>query len=110
VKRWGLADVAGHSMSPTLEDGDVVVARWGASVDVGHVVVVRRPDRPDLLIIKRIVRREADGWWIEGDNPEASDDSRQFGAVDAGTVVARVLLRWRPGRPTLIRRGPRNAV
>jgi nickel-type superoxide dismutase maturation protease len=107
MKRWGLADVAGDSMTPTLRDREVVVVRWGAAFEVGDVVVARRPDRPDLLIIKRVVRREGSGWWIEGDNPERSDDSRLFGLVDEASVVARVLLRWRPGRPRLIRRGSR---
>jgi nickel-type superoxide dismutase maturation protease len=108
MKRWGLADVAGDSMTPTLRDQDVVVVRWGAAIGVGDVVVAHRPDRPELLIIKRTVRREGSQWWIEGDNPERSDDSRLFGPVDEAAVVARVLLRWRPGRPRLIRRGPRK--
>jgi nickel-type superoxide dismutase maturation protease len=106
VHRWGLADVAGDSMAPTLNSGDVVLVRWGGKVAVGDVVVARRPDRPDLLVIKRIVRREGTRWWIEGDDPQRSDDSRIFGPVDQHGVVARVLVRWRPGRPRLIRRGP----
>jgi nickel-type superoxide dismutase maturation protease len=95
-------------MAPTLRDQDVVVVRWGVSIEVGDVVVARRPDRPELLIIKRVMRREGSRWWLEGDNPDQSDDSRLFGAVDEAAVVARVLMRWRPGRPRLIDRGPRT--
>lgn len=110
MKRWGMADVSGDSMLPTLPDGSTLIVRWGAQVTVGDVVVARRPDRPALLVVKRITRAEGSGWWIEGDNPEASDDSRLFGAVTSNEVLARVLVRWQPGRPTLVRRGPRPAL
>jgi nickel-type superoxide dismutase maturation protease len=91
--------VAGESMAPTLRDGDWLVCRRVAPDHVvrpGDVVVVERPDRPGLLLVKRAVRREADGWWVEGDNAAASDDSRVFGAVPDALVVARVLARYWP--------------
>ena len=105
--RWPLWRVAvsGASMSPTLADGDWLVCRRLRPASVprlrpGRVVVVERPDRPGLLVVKRLVRRTPDGWWVEGDNPGASDDSRVFGAVPDTCVLARVLLRYapRPGR------------
>ena len=55
---------------------------------------VRRPDRPELEIIKRITAIDAGGAIVlEGDNPAASTDSRQFGPVTRAHIVARV--RWR---------------
>ena len=85
-------------MAPTLRDGDAVLVRHGGRQPrPGDVVLARFRSRPDLLVIKRVVRREDPGWWIEGDNEFVVDDSRSFGVAE---VEARVLLRWwpRPGR------------
>lgn len=105
--RPGLADVVGPSMRPTLRHGDVVLVLWGARPKVGAVVLARRPDRPDLTIVKRVVRVARDGAvWVEGDLSSASDDSRLFGALSPDAVLGRVVARVRPGRPRLIgRRG-----
>jgi hypothetical protein len=40
-------------------------------------------------VVKRAIRPDGDGWWLEGDNPLVADDSRAYGR---GAVVARVLL------------------
>jgi nickel-type superoxide dismutase maturation protease len=95
--------VTGDSMSPTLHDGDQLLCRRvhpGMGVREGDVVVLERPDRPGLILVKRVVRRTPLGWWVEGDNAAASDDSRVFGSVGDEYVVARVLRRiWpRPRR------------
>lgn len=93
--------VAGGSMLPALRPGDCLVVRRGAPVAPGDVVVATFPARPDLLVVKRAVRPVDDRWWVEGDRPGASDDSREHGPAD---VVGRVLLRYWPspgrvGRP-----------
>jgi len=81
-------------MVPTLRDGDAVLARRGGrGTRPGDVVVARFAARPDLLVVKRAVRPEAGGWWVQGDNEFASDDSRSFGPAQ---VQARVLLVWWP--------------
>lgn len=96
---FGLADVSGRSMLPTLRPGDVVVVRWGARVAPGDVVVVRRPDRPSLVVVKRAVGRDGAGWWVLGDNAAQSEDSRLFGPVPDPLVLGRALLRrWPPRR------------
>ena len=84
-------------MAPRLPPGALVVARsidGGTRLRVGDVVVARHPDRPELEIIKRITAIDADGAvFLTGDNPAASTDSRQFGAVSRAHILARV--RWR---------------
>lgn len=87
----------GPSMSTTLSDGDVVLARFGAEVRPGAVVLVSWAERPGQLSVKRALRPAGDGWWVEGDNPFGSTDSRTLGPA---TVLAAVPVRLspRPGR------------
>ena len=86
--------VRGPSMAPTLRDGDAVLARRGGRPPrPGDVVVGRFRSRPDLLVVKRVVRAEGSGWWLQGDNDLVADDSRAHGVAD---VDARVILRWWP--------------
>ena len=88
---WRRAVVRGPSMSPTLAGGDVVLINMWARPRPGSVVVVRWPQRPGQLSIKRAVGRHGDGWWVEGDNPAASTDSRHLGtAIPTAVVLARL--------------------
>jgi phage repressor protein C with HTH and peptisase S24 domain len=85
-------------MVPTLRHGDaLLVRRGGRRVRSGDVVVARFRSRPDLLVVKRAVREQDGGWWIESDNALTSDDSRAYGTAE---VLGRVVCRWwpRPGR------------
>ncbi len=91
--------VEGGSMSPLLADGDFLLCRRlrsGYAVRAGEIVVVEQPDRLGFLLVKRAVRRVPGGWWVEGDNPAASDDSRTFGPVPDELVVARAIARYSP--------------
>jgi hypothetical protein len=85
-------------MSPTLHDGDVVLVRFGATVCPGDVVLVTWAQRPGQLSVKRAVRPDGDGWWVLGDNPYGSTDSRTLGPACAPAVV-RYRLWPHPGRP-----------
>jgi phage repressor protein C with HTH and peptisase S24 domain len=84
-------------MVPALHSGDALLVRRGGRVKAGDVVVARFRSRPDLLVVKRAVRPEDGGWWIQGDNELIEDDSRAYGVAD---VIGRVLFRYypRPGR------------
>jgi nickel-type superoxide dismutase maturation protease len=109
--RLGLAEVYNPSMLPTLRPGDHLLLSYGARVRPGDVVVLRHPLQHDLLIVKRAVRRRRGGWWVVGDNPRVTNDSREFGAVPDGLVVARAVLRLRPPRHGAQRRpGPVRAA
>ena len=90
--------VVGPSMAPALLNDEWWVVRRTAAVEPGDVALLVHPRRPDLLIVKRLVRREDGGWWVEGDNPDASEDSRRFGVVPAANVVGRLWWRYRPLR------------
>ncbi|MGH3925170.1 MAG: S26 family signal peptidase [Pseudonocardiaceae bacterium] len=93
--------VRGPSMSPTLSDGDFVLVSRRARRCSGAVVLVRWARRPGQLSVKRVVGRHGDGWWVVGDNPDGSTDSRQLGTAE---VLAVVLARLWPAPRRLRRR------
>src|ERR1700710_1711140 len=61
----GVAVVSGASMQPHLYAGDCVLLRRGlrrgGRARVGDVVLLRRPDRRELLVVKRVTALVADG-------------------------------------------------
>lgn len=93
MSRFGFAIVRGRSMEPTLRDGDRLLIRYGVTPRAGRIVIVRLPGR-DATSVKRVIRPDGDGWWVERDNPAEGVDSWLVGAVpDAdllGVAVARV--------------------
>jgi phage repressor protein C with HTH and peptisase S24 domain len=93
--RWVLARVTGPSMSPTVRHGDRLLVRRVRPGEVrgGDVVLARFPARPDLLVVKRVVRPVPGGHWVVGDNPLVGDDSRAFGTA---VVIGRVAVRLWP--------------
>jgi len=74
----GLYRVSGHSMHPTLRHGQLLVGSRRRAPEPGDIIVIYR-HQP---LIKRLVRVEPAGYWIEGDNPPGSTDSRNFGYIE----------------------------
>ncbi|WP_140394472.1 nickel-type superoxide dismutase maturation protease [Streptomyces recifensis] len=93
---FGLAEVTGPSMVPTLHHGDRLLLRYGAPVRPGQIVVLRHPFQQDLLVVKRAVERREGGWWVLGDNPYAGGDSTDYGVVPEELILGRAWLRYRP--------------
>lgn len=91
-------------MLPTLRDGDRLLVRWGATPTPGRLVVVRLPatadGSPRPLAVKRAVRRDGAGWWVERDSATEGVDSWQVGVLPDEAVRAVVVARlWpRPAR------------
>ncbi len=99
TRPFGVAEVTGLSMVPTLLHGDQLLVHYGADLRPGEVAVLRHPLQQDLLIVKRLVERRDGGWYVLGDNPDAEGDSRVFGTVPAELVLGRVRARYRPVTP-----------
>lgn len=79
--------VQGDSMEPTLREGDTILAlaaNW-LPVKPGRIIAFRRGD---ALFIKRALNREGEGWYVVGDNPSRSSDSRRFGPVPESDIRA----------------------
>ena len=85
-------------MQPTLHAGDRLLVVHGGRAKVGRLLVVRLPS--GVVAVKRAVRREPGGWWVERDNPHEGVDSWSVGVVPDDDVVAVVLLRLWPLRRT----------
>jgi phage repressor protein C with HTH and peptisase S24 domain len=92
---WQRVRVNGPSMVPTLRHGDAVLARHGARIRPGDVVLGQFRDMPGRYVLKRAVEADGDGWQLRSDNDLVEGDSRQHGTAD---VLARVLLVWPGGR------------
>ncbi|MEI5526444.1 nickel-type superoxide dismutase maturation protease [Streptomyces brasiliscabiei] len=102
---FGVAEVTGPSMVPTLRHGDQLLVHYGARLGVGDVLVLRHPFQQDLLVVKRIAERREGGWWVLGDNAYAGGDSTDYGVVPDELVLGKVRFRYRP-RPADGQRSP----
>lgn len=88
--------IVGPSMEPTMRNGDWWIVRRTRRLRPGDAVLMVHPRRPDVLVVKRLVRRDPEGWWVLGDNAGMSEDSRQFGPVPADLIVGRLVRRYGP--------------
>jgi nickel-type superoxide dismutase maturation protease len=91
--------VSGASMVPTLAGDDEVLVDTRAyehrAPDVGEIVVARRPDRQDVVLVKRVVWVQPDGRiLLQGDNPAASTDSLDFGPIAPEFLAGKVTSRF----------------
>ena len=101
-------------MAPELLAGDWGLAVTPGRVRRGDVVVVEHPTRPGFEMVKRVIAvpddlapdgriLEVGEWWVEGDNPAESTDSRHFGPVALDAIKARLrLIYWPPSRRRLV--------
>ena len=95
--------VEGPSMEPTVSAGDWLLvdpdAFAGRPPMAGELVLAPDPREPERLLIKRVERVDAGGWLrLVGDAPDASTDSRTFGALEPGAVMGRPWFRYWPPR------------
>lgn len=75
-------------MLPALKAGQLVIGRQTRELKPGDVVIV---SHNGLEKIKRIERQQGDLIYLLGDNSSTSTDSRQFGWVQASSIVAKVI-------------------
>ena len=78
-------------MWPTLKDGDTIKATSydGQNLHVGDLLVFFDPRDSSRVCIKRLKRIEANGYFVEGDNPDptASTDSHNYGLIADDSVI-----------------------
>jgi signal peptidase I len=98
--------IEGPSMAPTLLPGDWALVVTPGRYHRGDVVVVEHPGRPGYEMVKRITAGPGDAvgertlgedeWWVEGDFPQGSTDSRHFGTVTGQELKAKVVAVYWP--------------
>lgn len=89
-----VAVVTGHSMHPTLKDGQLIVAKrlsLRAKVKADGIYLISSPS--GVVAVKRLKRfdKENDLYYFLGDNPEASYDSRDYGYLSREDIIAKVI-------------------
>ena len=87
--------VSGRSMFPTLTEGEKLtsVRSYLCKLNVGDIVVAKPYECDNRLVIKRIANTEGDYYFLLGDNPDESYDSRNYGWVSKKEIVAKVVTR-----------------
>ena len=90
--------VKGHSMWPTLSDGEEVECELRAYDDapprVGDIVLCTHPLNSRVKVVKRVSEMTQNGKvLVEGDNPDptASTDSHAFGPVPMDLILGRIV-------------------
>jgi nickel-type superoxide dismutase maturation protease len=79
--------VIGPSMRPTLENGQKCLAVKGhLFARPGAIAIFAHPDRPELIEVKRLIRKTNGKWWVAGDNESESTDSRDFGEIESASI------------------------
>ncbi|MBI4039215.1 nickel-type superoxide dismutase maturation protease [Candidatus Daviesbacteria bacterium] len=90
----GRFKIYGHSMEPELRENQQIIASstpyWFTSPRKGDVVVVKHPQE-NRVIIKRITRVDHNTYWVLGDNPRSSSDSRHFGPITKNNILAKII-------------------
>jgi len=95
--RYRMAVVSGLSMIPTLATGERLLVRLDGPIVICDIIVFKRANQFD---VKRVLRIEADGVFVQGDNDLVSTDSRSYGLIPFEDVLGTVIYRlWpKPGR------------
>jgi len=84
--------VSGHSMEPTIKNGQYVliskIPYFFSEPDVKEIVAFKKNQK---ILIKRIVKKTGDKYFLAGDNLKDSLDSRSFGFVSKNDILGKVM-------------------
>jgi len=88
--------ISGHSMEPTLSQGQTVLASFipflFSKPKVDDIVAFRKGEK---MFIKRISKINGEKYFVSGDNKEDSMDSRRFGWILKKDIVGKVVYKIR---------------
>ncbi|MEP7360803.1 MAG: S24 family peptidase [Chloroflexota bacterium] len=92
--------MAGHSMEPTLRDGDWLLVDPDVRPALGDLAVAYDGQR---LVVKRVLDIDSNGRVLLGsDNPDHA--GQRVGPLEPAQVIGRAWLRyWPPTRPARLR-------
>ena len=87
----------GHSMEPTINDGDVLLVDE-SKVEPKDGQIFAMQSESKGTIVKRLVKSDFDGWIIRSDNPDKArygDETLRDGEINEVRIIGRVV--WRGG-------------
>lgn len=86
--------ISGRSMEPTFREGQTLLVSaipyLFQQPRIGEVVVIK-DSRDGRLLLKRITKKEEDSFFVVGDSPKDSTDSRTFGSITKADIVGKVI-------------------
>ena len=86
--------VEGDSMLPDLKNGDGILINPDAQIVVGDILLAKHPFKKSVVILKRLAEIDENGnYFLVGDNPSESSDSRTFGAISAKHILGKAVCR-----------------
>lgn len=86
--------VEGDSMLPLLGHGEQVLVDENARIKIGDIVIAAHPFKKNVEMIKRVAQTDENGnYFLLGDNPNESTDSRSFGFVKKSGILGKVKCR-----------------
>ncbi len=94
--------VSGRSMEPTFKPNQTLLVSsipyFFREPKVGEVVVVKDPRDPSTssgqggrLLLKRIDKKRKEEYFVVGDNPKQSTDSKDFGWITNKEIIGKVI-------------------
>ena len=91
--------VVGRSMLPLLQPEEEILidpyAYQKQKPQINDVILTNHPGDTQLKIVKRVAGVAVDGsYFLIGDNPTASTDSRHWGRIDRQKIIGRVTNRF----------------
>tara|TARA_Y100000588_G_scaffold376588_1_gene454584 strand:+ start:820 stop:1137 length:318 start_codon:yes stop_codon:yes gene_type:complete len=95
-KTFYLVRVVGHSMSPTYQNGDLLLFRRSRSIKVNDVVFalvkIKTINEP-IKVVKRVSQFDGQEFKLIGDNTTESLDSRneEFGLVYHNNIIGKLI-------------------
>jgi nickel-type superoxide dismutase maturation protease len=86
--------IEGDSMLPTLKNGDAVLINPDAKIAVGDILLTKHPFKKSVKLVKRLSEIDQNGnYFLVGDNPSESTDSRTFGALSPKHFLGKAVCR-----------------
>ena len=81
-------------MSPMLVAGEIIfvnrLSYFFTRLQINDIVALHDP-RDGKVLIKRIIKIEGKGYFVQGDNKNSSTDSRVFGMITRLAILGKVI-------------------
>lgn len=89
--------IKGSSMSPTLsENSEILISTNKKHINnlkIGDILYLQHPLQHNTHIVKRLtaIKKNAQHYFVTGDNPNYSTDSRHFGPIAPTIIIGKVV-------------------